>query len=414
MMSEHSKLTSWRMWFLAVSFYFYQFIIRVATSNLREPLTLEYNLTASDFGLFASYWLISYALLQIPMGIALDKWGVRRIFSLSALTCGIGTFIMASTENFGFLCFARLLIGAGSTAGFIGTFKVSSEWFSERMLPILVGIISGIGVLGASLAGAPMVILQNAIGWRTVFYLLSATAVVLSVVYILFLRDKQLRSHINFKEIRTQLFKLIKEPQIWLLGCVGFILYTPVSVLADLWGSSFISTAYGYSAVESAFASSFVYYGNASIAFLIGWLYFKFSSNKQFFVFFSILATVCMAILVWADLPNYLMLCVSLFALGCMVGSENLIFPISDRYAAEGYQGLSASVINFIVMVGPIALQPGIGIVMDLLWDGSMVDGVPTYSPEQYRIGLSSLIVALIVGVVLSFWLKGKPVTDKK
>lgn len=407
-MSEHSKFMPWRMWILAVSFYFYQFIIRVATGNMREPLTLEFNLNAGDYGLFASYWLVSYALLQIPVGIALDRWGVRRLFTLSALICGIGTFLMASTENFNVLCFARFLIGAGSTAGFIGTFKVSSEWFSDKMLPILVGIISGIGVLGASLAGAPMVILQASIGWRPVFYILSGAAFSLSVAYSIFLKDKQLAYNLNFKEIYKQLLALISQPQIWLLGVVGFLMYTPVSVLADLWGPSFISTAYNYSRVDAAFASSFIYYGNASIAFLIGWLFFKFSSARLFFSFFTALAVICMTALIWVELPSYWAVCLVLYLLGCMVGAENLVFPISDKYAAPGYQGLSASVINFLVMVGAIVLQPGIGIIMDLLWDGAMENGVPVYSISQYRWGLSALIGSLVLGLILSLGVKGK------
>lgn len=407
-MSVHSKLTPWLMWILAVFFYFYQFIIRVATGNMREPLTLEFNLTAGDYGMFASCWLVSYALLQIPIGIALDKWGVRKVFSVSAFLCGMGTLITAQTESYAWLCFARLLIGAGSAPAFIGTFKISSEWFKPHLLPILVGVISGIGVLGASLAGAPMVILQESIGWRTVFYSLSITAFALSFLYSFVLRDKKLSSSLSLHEIKKQVFHLITEPQIWLLGTIGFLLYTPVSVLADLWGPSFMRSVYGYDTIGSAIASSFIFYGNAVGSFLAGWMFLKFTTNKQFFACFMTLAGLLMSIIVWADLSNFWILCSALFALGCMVGAENLVFPLGARYAAEGFQGLSASVINFLVMVGAIVLQPGIGIIMDLLWDGTLENGLPAYSIDQYRWGLSALIGSLVLGLILSLGIKGK------
>lgn len=408
-MSVHSKLTPWLMWILAVFFYFYQSIIRVATSNLREPLTLEFNLTASEYGMFASYWLVSYALLQIPTGIALDKWGVRKVFATSAFLCGVGTLITAYTESYNWLCFARLLVGAGSASAFIGTFKISSDWFKPYMLPILVGSLSGVGVLGASLAGAPLVMLQKSVGWRTVFYSLSITAFALSFLYSLVLRDKtKISSSLNLLEIRKQILHLITEPQIWLLGTVGFLLYTPVSVLADLWGPSFMRAVYGYDNIESAIASSFIFYGNAVGSFLAGWMFLKFTTNKQFFAYSITIAGIMMSTIVWADISNFWILCSVLFALGCMVGAENLVFPLGARYAAEGFQGLSASVINFLVMVGAIALQPGIGVIMDLLWDGTLDNGVPVYSIDQYRWGLSALIGSLILGVILSFWIKGK------
>lgn len=412
-MLTHSRFTPWLMWFLAAFFYFYQFIIRVATGNMREPLTIEFNLTAGDYGLFASYWLISYAFLQIPVGIALDKWGVRKIFSISAFLCGVGTLIMAQTESFNFLCFSRLLIGAGSAAAFVGTFKISSEWFPPRMLPILVGVISGVGVIGASFAGAPLIILQEKIGWRSVFYLLSIIAFVFSSLSFFFLRDKKLSSHTHLKDIYKQVVHIICEPQIWVLGIIGFLLYTPVSVLADLWGPSFLRTVYKYSTIESAIATSFIFYGNAMGSFFVGWVFLKFTTNKQFFSFFAGLAALLMLIIVWADLSNFPVLCACLFGLGCMVGAENLVFPLGARYVSNGYEGLSASVINFLVMVGAIILQPGIGLVMDFLWDGTMLEGVPLYSSTQYRWGLSTLIISLGLGLLLAFAVKGKTAVQK-
>ena len=396
------------MWAIAVFFYFYQFIIRVATGNMREPLTLEFNLTASQYGLFASYWLISYSVLQIPIGIALDRWGTKKVLSISAVLCGVGTLIMAQTHSFMWLCFARLLIGAGSASAFLGAFKVSSEWFSSNLLPVLVGVISGVGVLGASLAGAPMVLLQDAIGWRILFYGLSFTAFMLAVVCSIFLNDKRPPKKLKFTDIRRQMTQLLTEPQIWLLGTLGFILYTPVSVLADLWGPSFMSSAYGYTNVEAAFATSFVFYGNAVGSFLAGWVFLKFTTNKRYFAFFMAIAGFLMTLLVWMILPHFGILCLGLFCLGCMVGAENMVFPLGARYATPENQGLSASVINFLVMVGAILLQPSIGLVMDVLWEGTLVDGHPVYSVSQYRWGLSSLIGILALGFVLSFRLKGK------
>lgn len=406
-MSERSKLTPWIMWILALLFYFYQFIIRVATGNIREPLTLDFNLTAGEFGLFASYWLVSYALLQIPAGIALDKWGAKKVLTGSALLCGIGTLLMAQSESFTLLCISRLLIGAGSAAAFIGTIKISSEWFEPNMLPILVGVISAGGVLGASLAGAPMVILQSYVGWRTIFFSLSIIAFGLAILYSLLLRDKKLANSVTFTEIKQQLKHIITEPQIWLLGTIGFLLYTPVSVLADLWGPSFMKVVYGYDSINSALATSFIFYGNAAGSFLAGWVFLKFATNKQYFTFFMLVAAGVMACIVWIELSSFAMLCAALFGLGCLVGAENLVFPLGARYAQNGYQGLSASVINFLVMVGAIVLQPGIGLIMDQIWDGSMENGVPVYSALQYRYGLSALIGSLILGFFLSLYVKG-------
>lgn len=401
-MKTSSKFFPWFMWGLAACFYFYQFLLRVATANLRQPLALEFNLSAGDFGLFAAFWLVSYAALQIPIGLALDRWGVKRIFALSALGCSAGTFLMGSTETFSALCFARLLIGASSAAAFVGTVKVASDWFKESMIPILVGVISGIGVLGASFAGAPLVVLQGIIGWRSLFFMLSAIGGVLAVVFLLFLQNKPVPVNANKSSVYVTLKKILMEPQVLLLGGIGFLLYTPISVMADLWGPSFIEVVYGHTRLESAIASSFIFYGNAMGSFISGWVFSLFSTSRKFFITFISVGVVLLFLIVWCEIPNFIILCGALFFLGAIVGAENMVFPLAGRHVDPQYRGLSASVVNFIVMIGPVFLQPAIGFFMDAFWEGSIANGVKVYSAENYQHAFSILLAILALGVCLS------------
>lgn len=408
-MVRSSKFLPWFMWGLTACFYFYQFLLRVATANLREPLALEFNLTASDFGIFAAFWLVSYASLQIPVGLALDRWGVRRVFIISALGCSLGAFLMAMTDSFAVLCVSRLIIGASSAASFIGTVKVASEWFDHKLLPILVGVISGIGVLGASFAGVPMILIQHSFGWRNFFLMIAMIGVALAGVFALFLRNKQVDSDGSEDSILQSVRKILLEPQVWRLGLVGFVLYTPVSVIADLWGPSFISAVYKYSHMEAAFASSFIFYGNAFGSFLAGWVFSKFSSNRLFFSSFILVGMLTLLAIVWGNLENFIALVSMLFLLGAVVGAENMVFPLAGRYVERKHQGLAASVVNFIVMIGPILLQPAIGFVMDAVWDGGVSNGIKVYSGVNYKYGLSLVLVALLLSFWLSRGLKGYP-----
>ncbi len=396
------------MWGMAVFFYFYQYIIRVATGNLREPLTSEFSLNASEYGWFSACWLTTYALLQIPVGVALDRIGPRWVLAFSAVLCSFGSLLMAAADDFTLLCVSRLLLGAGSAAGFIATFKVSSDWFGAKLLPILVGVVSGVGVLGASFAGAPLVMLQEKIGWRPIFIGLSVVSAALALIYVLIMRNKHIDDTKKVYRVGESLKHVFSRSQIWLLGMVGFLLYMPVSVLADLWGPSFIKSVYGYSNVNAAFATSFIFYGNALGSFTVGWVFSRFVTYRRFFLTFISLAAIFMALLIWGDFGSFFWLSVLLLFLGGMVGAENMVFPLGSRCVRRGDEAIAASVINLFVTIGAVFCQPLVGCVLDFAWEGSMENGHPIYSAGEYRSGLSVLFLSLLMGIIVALFLKGK------
>lgn len=412
MTNSKSTAMPWAMWGLAITFYFYQYFIRVAPGVLRSPLTLEFNLNATEYGTFVSCGLLAYASLQIPVGIALSKWGARRVITVCALLCSFGTFLMSIADSYTTLCMARFLIGAGSSAAFVGTFKMASDWFSPQMLPILVGVTSSVGVIGASVAGAPLVWLESQIGWRSVFGTLSIIAVAVATLIALFLRDKKVEDSLKLDEIKKVLKTLCFTPQVWLLGIIGFMLYTPISVFADLWGPSFVMKAYDVPMSVASVASSCVYYGNAIAAYFVGVWFTRFNTNRTFFLLFTTLISIVMLVFVWGHFSNGYTAAAFLFVVGCLVSSENMVFPLGAQYVPKAYASLSASFVNFLIMMGPMFLQPGVGMIMDFFWEGALENGAPAYSVHEYQLGVTVIVGVLMISALLSLFLKGKPVQE--
>ena len=73
-------------WFILASFYLYQYILRSSPGVLIEEIRHEFGMNADNFALMGSMYYYGYSLMQVPLGILVDRVGVRKtaIFSISA------------------------------------------------------------------------------------------------------------------------------------------------------------------------------------------------------------------------------------------------------------------------------------------------------------------------------------------
>ena len=87
------------MWFSATFLYCYQFFLRTSPSVMEDVLRQEFQMNAQSFGLFASFYYIAYSILQIPMGLLIDKIGLRRILTFSAAMCSLGALVFGVSDG---------------------------------------------------------------------------------------------------------------------------------------------------------------------------------------------------------------------------------------------------------------------------------------------------------------------------
>src|SRR3990167_5414371 len=136
---SHSDLRAWLVWSFAGLFYSYQFILRNSPGVMTQDLMRDFSIEACALGVLTAFYLVSYSILQIPMGLGMDKFGPTRLLRLAVLLCITGTITFALSESFYLACFCRLLIGAGSTCAFLGSLNLATNWFHAEKLALVVG-----------------------------------------------------------------------------------------------------------------------------------------------------------------------------------------------------------------------------------------------------------------------------------
>lgn len=158
------------MVFLPFAFgHFLQCLLRNVNATLAPQLMAALALTPGQLGLLTSVYFFSFALVQLPVGMALDRWGPARVQWPMLLLAVLAALGFAGGQQFSQLLAARALLGFGLGGCFMAALKAFSLWVEPARLPSLQGYLVAVGGLGAASATLPVRWLLHYAGWRGVF-----------------------------------------------------------------------------------------------------------------------------------------------------------------------------------------------------------------------------------------------------
>lgn len=145
------------------------FFDRVNTSVAFDALHTNWGITAVTFGYLASAYNWTYGILQIPVGIMLDRWGVRRVGRVAAFLWSMASFASGLAVGVWSFFAARLLLGVGEAPTFPGNAKAIGYWFPEDERSFATSLNDAAAKF-ASAIGVPMLgIFVISLGWRWSF-----------------------------------------------------------------------------------------------------------------------------------------------------------------------------------------------------------------------------------------------------
>ncbi len=401
----------WRaimIWACGGLFYCYQFIFRVSPSVMTEDLRIAFDANAFQIGNLSSYYYIAYAMLQIPIGLLLDRYGPRKMLTLSCLMCTVGGIVFANAYTMPVASVGRFLMGAGSSCAFIGTLKLATLWFPLERVGFAAGVTMLLGFMGAA-AGSPLAILIEHFGWREVIYLISLGGVLLSLIIWGIVRDAPKEKLALLKEasegqsLLFGLIKVISTPQVWLLAIYGCLMYVPIAAFADLWGVSFISKVYDVDRKIAAAMVSLVYVGAALGGPILAGLSDRLVS-RRFPMILGASATLVLYIIViyTSSIPQPLMF-VLMFLAGFFFTGQVLCFAAVCEQIPVSVSGVGVGFTNMIVMMSGVIFEPLVGFFLDqsAVQSGS-APGI--YSIADYRFALMSIPLMILIALILSKW----------
>ena len=165
--------------------YFLAVIFRAINALIAPNLVSDLGLDATALGLLTSALLIAHGASQIPIGVALDRYGPRRVQAAMLCCAALGAFLFSIAPDAITLTFARALIGAGFAGALMSGFKAVTMSVPGPRQALGNAVVMGGGQIGYIIATWPTEVMVGLVGWRPVFAGLAVATLIASVLYLL-------------------------------------------------------------------------------------------------------------------------------------------------------------------------------------------------------------------------------------
>jgi MFS family permease len=404
-------LRAWIVWFLGANAFFYAFFERAAPSVMVDQLMGAFAAGAGVVGNLAALYLYIYALLQLPVGLLLDRWGPQKLLASGMAIAGLGVATFALADNIWVAYAGRLAIGAGSAVGFISALTLAAHWQPPHRFGLFSGMTMGYAMIGGFLAQGPLGALVESYGWRDPLLVTAVWGVVLAALIWLVVRDRpdgRPVQRTGNQSLGRSLVQAMSLGHNWVLAIYGLVISGPFLAYGLLWGVPHMMLVYGIERDIAGFSASLMTIGFAIGGPLGGFLSDYFRRRKLPLIFASLLSLVLWATMLYAPtlpLPVYQVL---LFLVGLFGGSMILVIALGRELSPPSIGGAVTGFVNGAFVGGGALLQPIIGIVLDWVWDGTVSadGGVPVYTPANYDTALVIIPVASGIGFLLSLLMR--------
>lgn len=236
-------------WSVIGLFYIYQYILQSILSVIKTDIQIYFNASSEQFAILTAVFLYAYAVIQLPAGIAFDRYGPRRIVTLAVFFCAFGCYLFGHTDSYFMAVLARIILGASSSFAFLGSLCIIAMLFDSQYYALMTGLTIFIGTFGAGLAQNQIAHWIDLLGsWQKLFEVFAYIGLVIGTLVFLFVPENPTHNErINRSEITisTQLRQIIFSPYAWVIGLYSSLIYVPSISLGETWGYGFLIEGYG-------------------------------------------------------------------------------------------------------------------------------------------------------------------------
>ncbi len=404
---KYPQVIPWIIWIFAVVFYLYQMILRISSSVLADDWMASFNLTAGELGLLSGAYYYSYGVLQIPAGIAMDRWGPRVTLSIAAIVCGVGCAIMAQAPTYTVAFLGRFLMGIGASCGFLGCLKIASLWFKPSQVGLIAGLSTSLGMIGGIIGNVPFAALNALYSWRSIQWMLAIIGGCIALIIWIGIRTP----HVRRKELDAEpmvpeketvwknLQQIMSSRQSWIISVFGFCMYVPLAAFTDLWGISFFKIALNISETEASSLNSLTYIGLLLGAPMFAVFSDRLQSHRKTMRISAILFCSMFAMVILSPYMPRAVVPVFCLLFGVSFGGEVIAFVSVANTMPRNISGLCNGFTNTVVVASGILFQPLVGSFIALFSYGN------SPSTQSYMFAFIPVLITACGAIFLTFFM---------
>jgi MFS family permease len=390
------------MWLVALVAYvvavFHRSSLGVAAVQAQE----RFSTGASAVALFLVVQLAVYAALQVPVGVALDRFGSRWMLVAGALTMAAGQLVLGLATDVPTAVAGRVLVGAGDAMTFISVLRVVALWFPGTRVPLITQLTGLAGQVGSIAAAYPLVAVLHGTSWPLTFAGAAAVGVLAAVLVLVALRDAPPGTPpavvAGLAELRRSLTATWRESGTRIGLYTHLVTQFSGTTFALLWGYPFLVVGQGLAPGTAAGLLTLQVVVGMAVGPLFGRLCALWPLRRSTLVFTILAATVAAwtAVLLWPGAVPLPLLVLLVVVLGTNGPGSMIGFDFARSWNPAERMGSANGLVNIGGFVATLLTILAVGAVLDLLTPGAST----AYSADAFRAAFAVQYVFWAIGLV--------------
>ena len=392
--SSYNPFRRWVIWFLPTFYMFYQYGIQALPSIKIQYIESHYVVGDLRVALLNTAYLLPYVLLQLPAGVLIDHYDVRKILTASISLFGIGTiFIWLSNLKDIYLLYVlgHLCMGVAASVVFISALYLANLWLPKSVYKFAVGLtemFTSLGVFVVVIIYSHFLIYFD---WNKLIFINAMLCFTLAIVFWLLIRDTEKSNQFEVKNIFLHLKLLIKNKSIWLCALYVGCGFAHIIVLTNTWRINFLESHYHLSLYTATVTNGYTIFGYIVGAPIFGLLGGK--SNRIGWLITIAACFECILLLISIFFVENLDTNTWVYLLlGFFTGAIPLGFALIADLVDESILATGVGFVNMLEITLGMILTPIVGELLNL-------------SQGNYKMAVTPVIVVTFMTPIIAFWL---------
>ena len=375
-------------------------LLRGVNAVLTAELLASVALTPAQLGLLTSAFFLAFALVQLPIGMALDRYGPRTVQLWLLALAALGVWLFSRGHSFAELMWARALMGAGLGGCFMAAVKAISCAIAPSRLPSVHGYLIAVGGLGAATATMPVKLALHYTDWRGVFLGLALAALAIGLLIRLVSPAMPAPAAGMRKVSKVSVWSVYRDPGFRRTIALILLPHTVFFGVQGLWIGRWLADVGGLSDDSVAYL---LYLGMASVIFgaigmgmLTEWAGRRAIEPMQVAAAGLVLFVAVQVAMACNVVPSLPLLSVLFTLLGTVTGLE---YAIVAQSMPSSLTGRAATCLNLLIFTGAFLVQAGFGLILGC-WP---LNSLQQYPPQAYQVAFGVLAALQLPGLAMFF-----------
>jgi MFS family permease len=402
--SAGSATTSriWVVWSVALAAYIVGVMHRTSFGVAGLDAAQRFQAGPAALSGFVVLQLLVYAVLQVPVGLLLDRFGGRTLVAVGALTMAAGQLVLALATTLPLAVAARVLIGTGDALTFISVLSVVTAWFPPRRVPVMTQLTGLVGQLGQVLSAVPLAALLHGPGWTPAFLCAAGLGVFVGLAVLVLVRDRPPGApppppaappREVLRGLRTSWFEPGTRLGLWTHTGTQFC----GTVFGLLWGVPYLVAGQGMTTGQASALLTLL----VIVGIIAGPMFGEFAARHPMRRSYLVLSVIGAHALVWSAVllvappaPRWLLVLL-VIVIGTGGPGSMIGFDYARTFNPRSRQGAAVGIVNVGGFVASLLVAWAIGVVL------GRAGG---YTPEAFRVAwtVQYVVWAFAVVAVLS------------